>query len=95
MASSASARNGRDSNPKYLGVKAYDGQLLKAGSIIVRQRGTKIHPGANVGCGSVLNPGTVIGRNSDVYPLTSIRGVVPAESIVKSSGNIVKKRKKV
>jgi large subunit ribosomal protein L27 len=51
MASSASARNGRDSNPKYLGVKAYDGQLLKAGSIIVRQRGTKIHPGANVGCG--------------------------------------------
>ena len=51
MASSASARNGRDSNPKYLGVKAFDGQLLKAGSIIVRQRGTKIHPGANVGMG--------------------------------------------
>ena len=51
MASSASARNGRDSNPKYLGVKAYDGQLLKAGSIIVRQRGTKIHPGKNVGIG--------------------------------------------
>ena len=51
MASSASARNGRDSNPKFLGVKAYDGQLLKAGSIIVRQRGTKIHPGKNVGCG--------------------------------------------
>ncbi len=53
MATSASARNGRDSNPQYLGVKAYDGQLLKAGSIIVRQRGTKIHPGANVGCGKV------------------------------------------
>ena len=51
MATSASARNGRDSNPKYLGVKAYDGQFLKAGSIIVRQRGTKIHPGKNVGCG--------------------------------------------
>ena len=51
MASAASARNGRDSNPKYLGVKAYDGQLLKAGSIIVRQRGTKIHPGKNVGQG--------------------------------------------
>ena len=51
MATSASARNGRDSNPQYLGVKAYDGQLLKAGSIIVRQRGTKSHPGANVGCG--------------------------------------------
>ena len=52
MATSASARNGRDSNPQYLGVKAYDGQLLKAGSIIVRQRGTKIHPGVNVGRGS-------------------------------------------
>ena len=51
MATSASARNGRDSNPQYLGVKAYDGQLLKAGSIIVRQRGTKIRPGKNVGCG--------------------------------------------
>ena len=51
MATSASARNGRDSNPQYLGVKAYDGQLLKAGSIIVRQRGTKFHPGHNVGVG--------------------------------------------
>ena len=51
MASSASARNGRDSNPKYLGVKAYDGQKLTAGSIIVRQRGTKIRPGKNVGQG--------------------------------------------
>ena len=51
MASSASARNGRDSNLKYLGVKAYDGQALKTGSIIVRQRGTRIHPGKNVGMG--------------------------------------------
>ena len=51
MATSASARNGRDSNPQYLGVKAYDGQFLKTGSIIVRQRGTKIHPGKNVGRG--------------------------------------------
>ena len=64
MATSASARNGRDSNPKYLGVKAYDGQFLKAGSIIVRQRGTKIHPGKNVGCGRdfplfALKTGTV------------------------------------
>ena len=46
-----STRNGRDSNPQYLGVKAYDGQLLSAGSIIVRQRGTKFHPGENVGRG--------------------------------------------
>lgn len=41
----------RDSNPKYLGVKVGDGQLVRAGNIIVRQRGTKIHPGENVGCG--------------------------------------------
>ena len=51
MATSASARNGRDSNPKYLGVKKYDGELVTAGSIIVRQRGTRIHPGTNVGLG--------------------------------------------
>jgi large subunit ribosomal protein L27 len=45
------AKNGRDSNPQYLGVKASDGTLVKAGSIIVRQRGTKIHAGENVGTG--------------------------------------------
>jgi large subunit ribosomal protein L27 len=44
--------NGRDSNPKYLGVKASGGTTVTAGSIIVRQRGTKIHPGVNVGCGT-------------------------------------------
>ncbi|MBS4022918.1 MAG: 50S ribosomal protein L27 [Dethiobacter sp.] len=47
-----SSRNGRDSNPKYLGVKRADGQLVSAGSIIVRQRGTRIHPGLNVGRGN-------------------------------------------
>lgn len=46
-----STRNGRDSNPKRLGVKAYDGELITAGSIIVRQRGTHFHPGENVGRG--------------------------------------------
>lgn len=45
------AKNGRDSNPKYLGVKVYGGQTVKAGSILVRQRGTPIHPGDNVGRG--------------------------------------------
>ncbi len=50
MAGSA-ARNGRDSNSKRLGVKRYDGQVVRAGSILVRQRGTKVHPGENVGCG--------------------------------------------
>ena len=46
-----STRNGRDSNPKFLGVKAYGGQKVTAGSIIVRQRGTKFHPGEHVGIG--------------------------------------------
>ncbi len=46
-----SSRNGRDSAGKRLGVKRYDGQLVTAGSILVRQRGTTIHPGNNVGCG--------------------------------------------
>lgn len=46
-----SSRNGRDSNPKMLGVKRYGGQQVTAGSILVRQRGTKIHPGENVGIG--------------------------------------------
>ncbi len=46
-----SSRNGRDSNPKYLGIKAYGGQSVSAGSIIVRQRGTRFHPGRNVGIG--------------------------------------------
>ncbi|MBR4170236.1 MAG: 50S ribosomal protein L27 [Kiritimatiellae bacterium] len=64
MAGAASARNGRESNSKRLGVKRYDGQVVKAGSIIVRQRGTKFHPGENVGCGRdytlfALTDGTV------------------------------------
>lgn len=47
----SSSRNGRDSNPKFLGVKAYGGEEVSAGSIILRQRGTQFHPGKNVGCG--------------------------------------------
>jgi len=43
-----SSRNGRDSNPKYLGVKRFGGERVRAGNIIVRQRGTKFHPGVNV-----------------------------------------------
>ena len=46
-----SSRNGRDSNPKMLGVKMFAGQDVRAGMIIVRQRGTKVHPGVNVGIG--------------------------------------------
>ncbi|TWF93683.1 50S ribosomal protein L27 [Saccharopolyspora dendranthemae] len=60
----SSSRNGRDSNPKYLGVKRYGGQVVKAGEILIRQRGTKFHPGLNVGRGNddtlfALSGGTV------------------------------------
>jgi large subunit ribosomal protein L27 len=59
-----STRNGRDSQPKMLGVKVYGGQVVTAGSIIVRQRGTAFHPGVNVGVGRdhtlfALQDGTV------------------------------------
>lgn len=46
-----SSKNGRESQSKRLGVKKYDGQQVVAGNIIIRQRGTKVHPGENVGCG--------------------------------------------
>jgi large subunit ribosomal protein L27 len=59
-----SSRNGRDSNPKYLGVKMFGGQAIDAGNIILRQRGTEFHRGANVGMGRdhtlyALKDGTV------------------------------------
>ena len=75
-----SSRNGRDSKPKMLGVKRYDGQLVLAGTIIVRQRGTKIKPGDNVGVGrdhtlfALINGYVKFGhhsrtnRNANVYP---------------------------
>ncbi len=67
-----SSRNGRDSNPQYLGVKLYGGQTARAGSIIVRQRGTKWHPGFNVGLGKdytlfALNDGTVQFKGKKVH----------------------------
>ena len=46
-----STRNGRDSNPNFLGVKKFGGEQVLAGNILVKQRGTKMHPGPNVGCG--------------------------------------------
>ena len=55
-----STRNGRDSNPKYLGVKCYGGEPVVAGNIIVRQRGTRFHAGENVG----------IGRDHTLFALT-------------------------
>lgn len=60
----SSSRNGRDSNPKMLGVKIYAGERVTAGNIIVRQRGTKFHPGKNVG----------LGRDFSIFALTD--GVV-------------------
>ena len=46
-----SSKNGRDSNSKRLGVKKFSGMVVKAGNILIRQRGTRVHPGKNVGCG--------------------------------------------
>ncbi|MBA3613864.1 MAG: 50S ribosomal protein L27 [Nitrospirota bacterium] len=74
-----SSRNGRDSNPQYLGVKAYGGEKVSGGSIIVRQRGTKFFPGTNVGLGSdytlfakvdgiVKFEGGIARRKVSVYP---------------------------
>jgi large subunit ribosomal protein L27 len=51
MAGSSTAKNGRESHSKRLGVKKYDGEMVKAGNIIVRQRGTKVHNGLNTGLG--------------------------------------------
>lgn len=77
-----STRNGRDSNPKMLGVKRFGGQIVKAGEIIVRQRGTKFHAGRNCGLGRdftlyALAPGVVTFERFDktrqqvsIYPST-------------------------
>jgi len=81
--SGGSSRNGRDSHSKRLGVKRYAGQFVKAGNIIVRQRGTKIHPGFNVGLGKdytifakidgTLKFGTRHGRKVvSVYPIEQV-----------------------
>jgi large subunit ribosomal protein L27 len=78
----SSSRNGRDSNPQFLGVKRYGGQVVKAGEIIIRQRGTKFHPGANVGRGGddtlfALAPGAVqFGRSRGRKTVA----IVPAEA---------------
>jgi large subunit ribosomal protein L27 len=67
-----STRNGRDSKPKMLGVKRYAGQSVSAGTILVRQRGTRIHPGNNVG----------MGRDHTLFAL--IDGLVKFEPAAKS-----------
>ncbi len=84
-----SSGNGRDSNPQYLGIKAYGGQIVQAGSIIVRQRGTKFNPGFNVGIGKddtlfALSHGKVEFQGSRVHVRTetaeTAAGVAPAAS---------------
>ena len=74
-----STNNGRDSNPKRLGVKRYGGEAVTAGSIIVRQRGTRIHPGAGVGRGGddtlfALLDGTVSFRHSGPRTYAEVHG---------------------
>lgn len=74
-----SSRNGRDSNPQYLGIKRYAGETVSGGSILVRQRGTKFFPGTNVGLGKdytlfakvdgiVKYEGSLARRKVSVYP---------------------------
>ena len=65
-----------------------DGKVYKTG---LKKFGAIIGDGAEIGCGSVLNPGTIIGRNSNIYPLSSVRGVVAENSIYKSCSEIVLK----
>jgi len=77
-----STRNGRDSNSKRLGVKKYGGQVVRSGNILVRQRGTRIHPGLNVGRGG---DDTLFATADGVVSFQTIRGgkkrvnVIPAE----------------
>ncbi len=74
--SGGTSRNGRDTSGKRLGVKRFDGQKVRAGSILVRQRGTRIHPGENVGCG----------RDYTLFAL--IDGVVKFETLYNSKKRV-------
>ena len=88
-------------NRAHMGAGAVCSNLKSDGSCVVihtnppirtdiRKIGGILADGADVGCGCVLNPGTVVGKNTRVYPLTSMRGVYPPDSIVKSNHNICK-----
>jgi len=80
-----SSKNGRDSNPKYLGVKLFGGQYAKPGSIIVRQRGTKHNPGRNVGVGrdhtlfALVEGHVVFKKKADNKSYVSIEPIAVAE----------------
>ena len=66
-----------------------DNEKIETG---LKKFGAMIGDNVEVGCGSVLNPGSIIGRNTNIYPLSSVRGVVPADSIYKNKNEIVDKR---
>ena len=78
MAGAAAARNGRDSNSKRLGVKRYDGQVVTAGSIIIRQRGTKVHAGTNVGCGRDFTLFALVAGSVKFQKDGSVVSILPA-----------------
>lgn len=69
-------------------IKSGDGKLETG----LKKMGAVLGDYVEVGCGSVLNPGTVIGKNSNVYPLSSVRGVIPENSIYKKAGEVAQKR---
>ena len=73
---------------KLLVVIHNEGEEIETGR---KKVGALIGDGVEVGCGSVLNPGTVVGRDSNIYPLSSVRGVIPAESIYKMKNDIAEK----
>ncbi|MDO4474674.1 MAG: UDP-N-acetylglucosamine pyrophosphorylase [Eubacteriales bacterium] len=75
------------SDKKLVVVKTSNGNIETG----IKKFGAMIGDGVEVGCGSVLNPGSVIGAHSNIYPLSSVRGVVPANSIYKRQGEVVEK----
>ena len=77
------------SDKSYVVIHAESGDIQTG----LKKTGAMVGDYVEVGCNSVLNPGSVIGRNTTVYPLSSVRGVIPADSICKTGGIIIKKEK--
>ncbi len=75
------------SDKKLVVVHAPEGEIETG----IKKFGAMVGDQVEVGCGSILNPGTVVGRETNIYPLSSVRGVVPERSIYKKQGEIVKK----
>ncbi len=76
------------SDKKLVNVKSCDGEIIETG---LKKFGAMLGDHVEVGCNSVLNPGTVVGRNTNIYPTSCVRGVIPAGSIYKSQDNIIKR----